>query len=68
MTSNTRTEVRHAVGLAVRHWPNAHLGDVTPREDIRSAFLMIRNRLNRGEPIQSAIGAVLSSAYSHADM
>lgn len=68
MTSTTKADIRAAVLLALRYWPNAHLGAESPRADIRSAFLMIRNRVNRGETIQVAIGAVEASAYRHANM
>ncbi len=63
-----RADVRHAVELAVQYWPNSHLGSYTPRQDIRSAFLFIRNRVNRGEHIQSAVGQLESDAYRHANM
>jgi hypothetical protein len=68
MSTTTRNAVRNAVKLAMHYWPNSHLGDYSPREDMRSAFLMIRTRLERGESIQSAISDVETSAYRHADM
>jgi hypothetical protein len=65
-------EIRNAVGpavrLAVSYWPNAHLGDCSPREDIRSAFYLIRSALKRGDSIQTAAGQVEFDAYRHADM
>jgi hypothetical protein len=66
--SEIRTTVEPAVQLAVRYWPNAHLGDCSPREDIRSAFYLIRSALQRGDSIQAAAGRVESDAYRHADM
>jgi hypothetical protein len=66
--SAIRETVRPAVELAVRYWPNAHLGDYTPRQDIRSAFHLIRSAMNAGETIQSAAGRVEMDAYRHADM
>lgn len=68
MTRNTAADVRHAVNLALAYWPNAHLGEVAPRDDIRSAFRMIRSRLDRGHTIQAAIGDLEASAYRHANM
>ncbi len=68
MDPNTRADLRHAVWLAVLYWPNSHLGDLSPREDIRGAFRLIRSRLRAGEHIQSAIGALETSAYRHAYM
>ncbi len=68
MTTHMISEIRHAVGLAVRYWPNAHLGDVTPREDIRGAFHLIRMHLASGLSIQTAVGMVEADAYRHADM
>jgi len=68
MTAHMISEIRHAVGLAVRYWPNAHLGDVTPREDIRGAFHLIRMHLASGRSIQTAVGMVEADAYRHADM
>ena len=68
MDRDTISYIRHAVGLAVRYWPNAHLGDVTPREDIRGAFHLIRMHLASGQSIQAAIGMVEADAYRHADM
>lgn len=62
-----RDLIRHAVKLAVLYWPNAHLGDHTPREDIRSAFFRIR----QAEPrigLLPAVYAVEEDAYRHADI
>ena len=59
--------IRNAVHLAVRYWPNAHLGDCSPREDIRSAFRRIRSH----EPrigLLPAVYMVEDDAYRHADM
>lgn len=62
-----RDLIRNAVRLAVRYWPNSHLGHHTPREDIRSAFFRIRN----WEPrigLLPAVYRVEEDAYAHADM
>lgn len=63
-----RTDIRRAVALAVRYWPNAHLGDYSPREDIRSAFKMLRSHAAHAGNIQAGIAAVEDDAYRHVDM
>lgn len=63
-----QADIRHAVGLAMEYWPNAHLGDRTRRQDMRSAFRMIRDHLRAGYSIQAACGAVSLDAHRHADM
>lgn len=68
MTLNAREDVRRAAELAMHYWPNAHLGDCSRRDDLRSAFRFMRSRLNRGWPIQSAAGDLERDAYRHADM
>jgi hypothetical protein len=68
LKSETGRDIRDAVADAVRYWPNAHLGDCTAREDIRSAFLRIRRDVGRGENIQAAAGAVSRDALRHSDM
>lgn len=67
-TPLTVASIRHAVGLAVSYWPNAHLGEQTRRDDLRSAFQFIRNRINRGINIEAAISDLELDAYRHADM
>lgn len=63
-----RRAVREAVALAMRYWPNAHLGDQTPREDMRSAFSTIRSYVNAGDDLMVGVHAVESDAYAHMDM
>ena len=48
--------IRYVVGKAVRYFPNAHLGAHTAREDIRSAFRIIRSNLSVGDTLQAAVG------------
>lgn len=67
LSSETRYAIRDAVGLAVEYWPNAHLGTVPPREDIKSAFRMLRSWIPV-VGIHAAIGQVSDSAYRHMDM
>lgn len=67
LTPDERELVRGAVKAAVRYWPNAHLGDYTTREDIRSAFMRIR----RDAPIVGFLAAVYrleDDALAHQDM
>jgi hypothetical protein len=68
MQIETREDIRDAVDLAMTYWPNAHLGTNTRRQDMRSAFKMLRSWAEHDGSIQAAIGRVTSSAYSHADM
>lgn len=68
LSAHLRNEVRTAVSLAMRLWPNAHLGEVTELEDMHSAFRMIRNGVASGLPIQAAIGDVYDSACRHSNM
>jgi hypothetical protein len=68
MTNTTKQTIREAVKLAVAYWPNSHLGDYSAREDIRSAFKIIRSHAERGAGLHAGIAAVESSAYRHADM
>jgi hypothetical protein len=68
MDLDTRDDVRRAVGLALQYWPNAHLGTRTRRDDMRSAFKMLRSWTRHYGAIQPAIGEVERSAYSCMDM
>lgn len=60
-------ELRYAAYAYVRYAPNQG-GAETPRENIRSAFYIVRSRLNHGLSIQGAIGELDSIAHSYADM
>lgn len=68
MTVTEKQDIREAVGLAMHYWPNSHLGDCSRREDMRSAFRIIRSRAERGNGLRDGIAYLLSSAYRHADM
>lgn len=63
-----RDDIRDAVMLAMRYWPNAHLGDISPREDMRSAFKMLRSHADFYGSLYAGIGAVSGDAYRHVDM
>ena len=67
LSPEARNDIRAAVKLAVRYWPNAHLGDQSPREDIRCAFSTIRLHAKWGTVSEGVI-AVEADAYRHADM
>jgi hypothetical protein len=68
MLAIEREKVRDAVRLAMEFWPNAHLGDSSRREDMNSAFRMIRMYVASGHSISSAAGAVEHDAYRHEDI
>ena len=64
----TREDIRYAVDLALRYWPNSHLGDYSPHEDMRSAFRRIRQLVERGHTVGSAAREVEIDACRHANM
>lgn len=69
LSPENREDIRHAVALAMTYWPNSHLGDYSPREDMRSAFRMLRSHTDyNGGNIHAGIGALSGDAYRHADM
>ena len=68
LDADTSQDIRNAVELAMEFWPNAHLGTNSRRQDMRSAFRMLRSWSMHDGYVQSAIGRLTSSAYSHADM
>jgi hypothetical protein len=45
ITARDREDIIRVVKRAMHYFPNSHLGDVTPREDMRSAFAMIRREM-----------------------
>lgn len=61
-------QLRNAVMDYVRYAPNADLGEASPRENIRSAFAVVRSRLKAGWVIQEAIGSLWQIAESMRDM
>lgn len=67
LTRDQRADIRCAVHLALRFWPNAG-GDYTPRQNIRSAFRMLRSHAAHYGSLYVGIGAVERDAYAHADM
>jgi len=68
LSSETRESIRSAVSLAVEYWPNAHLGDISPREDMRSAFKIIRAYVDLGHHVSDGAYAVRQDAYNCMDM
>lgn len=60
--------VREAVSLACRYWPNSHLGDYTVREDMRSAFRLIRSHVRHGDDLFAACGRIAGDAHRYANM
>lgn len=67
LTPAEREIIRNAVSLAVRYWPNAHLGFYSAQEDIRSAFWRIRVAAPR-IGLLPAVGEIEADAYRHMDM
>lgn len=69
LQQSDRRMIREAAALAMDYWPNAHLGDYSRREDLRSAFTIIRRRVEiGGESVHAAAAHVQISAFSHRDM
>lgn len=68
LTEDERADVVQAVRECREYWPNAHLGTTPPREDIRSAFKMIRDRVMGGASLGSACGDLRRDAARHMDM
>lgn len=68
ITPDERHAIRRAVAFAMRVWPNSHLGDQTPREDMRSAFRTIRNMFERHGDMEIAAGDLERDCYAYEDM
>ncbi len=65
----TLATIREAVRHYVETSPNAHLGHLTPREDLRDAFNTIRRRVgNHRETPRQAAQALARIAESMEDM
>lgn len=64
----SKAAVMYAVSDCARYWPNAHLGSVSPREDIASAFRTLRRRVAAGESLFQAAGYLSRDALAHVDM
>lgn len=60
--------VRAAVDLYMAYAPNADLGEATPRENMRSAFYLIRSRVEGGWNFHGAAAELDRIAYSMYDM
>jgi hypothetical protein len=58
MTDEARDEIKNAVQRAMYYWPNSHLGAISRREDMRSAFRMIRSWAKHYSDIWQGIGAL----------
>lgn len=68
LSGDDRRRVCDVVDLCVIYWPNAHLGDETPHQDIKRAFARIRAGLLRGHSIDDTLWQLEADAYRHADM
>jgi hypothetical protein len=67
LDASARDEIRAAVYLAMDYWPNAHLGSISPRDDMHSAFRMIRN-WQPAIGLEAAVARLESDARAHRDM
>lgn len=68
LTKNEKEQIRKAVKEAMRYYPNSHLGDCSPREDMRSAFRSIRNARDYYGNMWEAATYVYNDAQRYADM
>ncbi len=64
MKRELKSTVRAAVLDAMEYWPNSHLGDYSRRQDMRSAFKMLRSYPD----IWEGIAALERNVSSHVDM
>lgn len=62
-----RENIRQTVRMAMEYWPNAHLGDMTRLQDMRSAFKLIRDNAQL-HGLDYCIQELQRSAYRHQDM
>ena len=60
--------LKDAVRDYMRYAPNADLGEASHRENLHSAFLIVRSRLNDGASIYQANGRLWRIAESMRDM
>lgn len=67
LSTHAKEELRNAVRMYVQYAPNSHLGNYTPREDIRSAFLMIRSHAEHSNDIFVGIRKCEDVARSYWD-
>lgn len=65
----TLTEaIRDAVSRAMDYWPNSHLGDRTRRQDMHSAFRVLRaHKVVRGD-LWNAVGCLNRDVDRYVDM
>ena len=64
----TRRVIREAASEAMDLYPNAHLGDCTRREDLRTVMRIIRQRVCEGQRPIDAAQDILQDAYRYEDM
>lgn len=68
MTPTLKSSIRDAAGRALEYWPNSHLGDRTRRQDLRSAFLMIRSHAEATGNIWEGVYALDRDADRYVNM
>lgn len=66
--NQTEWGIRSSVGAYLEVAGNSHLGDCTPREDIHSAFLILKGCVRQGATIDTAIGELDRVTLSMVDM
>ena len=68
LTPDDRDYVREVVADAMTYWPNSHLGDNTPRQDMRSAFKFLRRHMDDGLSLHDACGRLSCDVARYVDM
>ena len=64
----TVTAIKEAARAAMDLYPNAHLGDMTRREDLHSVMSVIRQRVTQGQAPIIAAQDILMDTYRYEDM
>jgi len=68
LDADTKEAIRYQVERAMELFPNAHLGDYSRRQDMHSAFRMIRSHAEHQGYIQAGVGALSRDLYRYEDM
>lgn len=68
MTNELKTAIREAVHYAMEYYPNSHLGDCSRREDMHSAFRVIRAHNAVKNDLWHAVGCLNRQVDSYVDM
>lgn len=68
MTNHQKYNLKFAVRDAMRYYPNAHLGDNSRLEDLKSAFRFVRSRINKGFSLDGAISELEFDTFRYVNM